>query len=120
MQSKATNVSAYLKELPAERKVPLTRLRQLCKQTLKTYEESMEYGMPGYKRDGVVEVAFASQKQYVSLYVLKGDVVDRHRRLLAGCEIGKGCIRFRKAHNIDFDAVLNLLRDVAESKSKPC
>ncbi|HZQ69138.1 MAG TPA: DUF1801 domain-containing protein [Terriglobales bacterium] len=120
MQSRAASVSAYLKELPSDRKVPLAKLRQLCKQALKNYEEAIEYGMPGYKRNGMIEVAFASQKQYVALYVLKKDVLDRHRKALPGCEIGKGCIRFRKADQIDFEAVLKLLRDVAGSKSKPC
>lgn len=37
----------------------------------------MEYGMPAYKRNGAVQVAFANQKQYISLYALKGEVVER-------------------------------------------
>jgi hypothetical protein len=28
--------------------------------TVVGYEEGMQYGMPGYRRDSVVEVAFAS------------------------------------------------------------
>jgi uncharacterized protein YdhG (YjbR/CyaY superfamily) len=80
----------------------------------------MEYGVPAYKRNGVVEVAFASQKQYISLYVLKKDVLDRHRKALAGCSMGKGCIRFPKADRIDFTIVTALLRDTAKSKSTPC
>jgi hypothetical protein len=67
-----------------------------------------------------VEVAFASQAQYISLYVLKKGVVDRHRKALAGCQIGKGCIRFRNADQIDFSALVRLLRDTAKSRSKPC
>lgn len=45
------------------------------------YEESMVYGMP-YSRDGTVEVAFASQKNDISLYVLKQEVFDNHRQAL--------------------------------------
>jgi uncharacterized protein YdhG (YjbR/CyaY superfamily) len=120
MQSKARDVITYLEQLPEERRLALGKLRRLCRQLLKGYQEGMEYGMPVYKRDGVPEVAFASQKQYISLYVLKQDVVDRHREALSGCRIGKGCIRFTKADRIDFDLVANLLRDTATSKSKPC
>jgi len=47
----------------------------------------MDYGIPVYKRDGVMEVSFASQKQYIALYVLKQDVVERHRSKLSTCEI---------------------------------
>jgi uncharacterized protein YdhG (YjbR/CyaY superfamily) len=120
MQSKAKDVSTYLEGLPAGRRAAIEKLRGLCKELLKGYEECMDYGMPTYKRNGVVEVAFASQAQYISLYVLKKDVVDRHRKALAGCEIGKGCIRFRKPDQIDFAAVGLLLRDTAKAKSKPC
>lgn len=120
MQSKALDVRSYLEQLPAERRIALEKLRQFCRRFLRGYEEGMDYGMPVYKRDGVVEVAFASQKQYISLYVLKHDVLDRHRKALEGCRIGKGCVRFSKADRIDFDAVSALLRDTAKSKSAPC
>lgn len=120
MQSKAPNVAAYLEQLPAERRGAIKKLRQLCRESLKGYQEGMEYGMPGYKRDGVVEISFASQVQYISLYVLKKEVVDRHRESLPGCKIGKGCIRFSNPEKIDFEAVRKLLQDNARSKSKPC
>jgi uncharacterized protein YdhG (YjbR/CyaY superfamily) len=67
MQSIATDVSSYLQELPDDRRVSLMKLRQLCLDTLVGYEEGMDYGMPGYKKNGVVEVGFASQKNYISL-----------------------------------------------------
>jgi len=67
-------------------KTPL-QLRRVCQQALKNYDETMDYGMPVYKRDGVMEVSFASQKQYIALYVLKQDVVERHRSKLSTCEI---------------------------------
>ena len=120
MQSKAPDVASYLEQVPEERRVALKKLREQCRRFLRGYEECMEYGMPVYKRNGVVEVAFASQEQYISLYVTKQDVVDRHRKALDGCRIGKGCIRFPKADRIDFTTVSALLRDTAKSKSTPC
>lgn len=120
MQSKAPDVSAYMRQLAGPRRAPMARLRHLCQQSLKDYEECMAYGMPAYKRQGVVEVAFASQAQYISLYVMKKDVVDRHRKALTACQIGKGCIRFRRPDQIDFAAVEALLRDVAKSTAEVC
>jgi uncharacterized protein YdhG (YjbR/CyaY superfamily) len=93
MQSTATDVTAYLQELPEARRAALARLRQLCLDTLVGYEESMDYRMPGYKKNGLVEVGFASQKKYISLYLLKQSVIDAHRAALAGLSVGKGCIR---------------------------
>jgi uncharacterized protein YdhG (YjbR/CyaY superfamily) len=80
----------------------------------------MEYGMPCYKRNGVVEVSFASQKQYIALYVLKKDVVDEFRSALSATSIGKGCIRFAKPDKIDFDVLDRLLCRIVQSKSVPC
>ena len=97
MQSTAQDVTAYLEEVPIKRRAALERLRALCLETLDGYEEGMSYGMPSYMKDGVGEVAWASQKQYISLYILKQGVVDAHRDALAGVSVGKGCIRLTRA-----------------------
>ena len=52
MQSQAKDVTGYLLEAGPERRESLTRLRELCREILTGYEEVMEYGMPGYKKDG--------------------------------------------------------------------
>jgi hypothetical protein len=49
--------------------------------------------MPACSRDGITEIAWASQKQYISLYVMRGDILDAHREQLAHLSVGKGCIR---------------------------
>jgi|ERR1700687_363452 len=120
MISKAADVKTYIAQLPAGRRDAVERLRGLCRQHLTGYEECMEYGMPAYKRNGVVEVSFASQKQYIALYVLKKDVVDEFRDALPDSRIGKGCIRFTKPDKIDFDVLKQLLRRTADSQSAPC
>jgi len=120
MTSKAPNVQSYVKEVPAERRPAIEKLRSLCRQNLTGYEECMAYGMPTYKCDGVPEVAFASQKQYIALYVMKKDVVDEFRGALAAASIGKGCIRFSRPDQMDFAVLERLLRRTAESGSAPC
>ena len=120
MISKAADVESYLAELPSERRPAIEKLRKLCKRHLKGYNESMEYGMPVYKRNGAMEVSLASQKQYIALYVLRKDVIDEFRSSFAGLKIGKGCIRFPKPDLINYEVVEQLLRRTAESRSAPC
>ena len=124
MQSKSKTVDAYLDEVPAERKDGLIQLRDLCLAALTSFTESMEYGMPSYKRDGVdeVEVAFASQKNYISLYILKQDVMNAYKDKLVGTGVsfGKGCIRFTKTERIDFEVVEEMLREAEESDGEIC
>ena len=121
MQSKAKNVDDYLKEVPENRYESLAQLRKLCIKILVGYEESMEYGMPSYKKvGGEVEVAFASQVNYISFYILKEDVLNKYRESLAGLNLGKGCIRYRKPQQIDFKIVEQLLIESYQSGSEIC
>jgi uncharacterized protein YdhG (YjbR/CyaY superfamily) len=122
MQSSAKTVPAYLKEVPAERKAALKRLRELCRATLTDFKEAMSYGMPGYSRNGVVEVGFMSQKHFISLYILRTDVMRSHRYLLniPGVTLGKGCIRYSKPGQIDFSVVEKMLRATVESMGEVC
>jgi uncharacterized protein YdhG (YjbR/CyaY superfamily) len=120
MARNAPDVASYIAAAPAERQSALKRLRSLCREVLTGYREEIDYGMPVYKRNGTAEIAFASQKQYISFYVMKKDVVDEHREALAGCSIGKGCIRFKRPEKIDFQVVRSLLRGTLKSIADPC
>ncbi len=120
MQSDAKDVDEYLAEVDESRREALTRLREYCLQILEGYEESMEYGMPSYSKDGVVEVGFASQKRYISFYLLKEDVINEHRDLLEGLSVGKGCIRYSNPKKIDFEVVQKLLEEHFRSNSPVC
>jgi len=120
MTSKAPNVESYVREVPAGRRAAIEKLRSLCRRNLTGYEECMEYGLPGYKRNGVLEIAFASQKQYIALYVMKKDVLDEFRGALSAASTGKGCIRFSKPDRMDFAVLQRLLRRNAESRTVPC
>ncbi len=79
MQSDAATVSEYLNQVPEDRSSALAQLRRLYQEHLTEFEESMQYGMPSYSRLGTVEVAFASQKNNISLYILRTDVLDKYR-----------------------------------------
>ncbi len=122
MQSTAKNVSEYLDEVPAERATALAKLRDLCLASLLNFEESMVYGMPSYSRNQTVEVAFASQKNYISLYILRTDVMNAHSDLLnvKGVNLGKGCIRYSRSERIDFTVVESMLKATQESTGVVC
>lgn len=122
MQSKALTVNEYLLEAPEERQAALSKIRALCRKHLKGFDESMEYGMPGYKRNGVVEVGFASQKHFIALYILRTDVMKSHADQLVGTGIthGKGCIRYSKSDRIDFNVVESMLKATAKSTGQVC
>jgi uncharacterized protein YdhG (YjbR/CyaY superfamily) len=120
VQSKAEDVDGYLAEVPDERREVLTRLRELCRTELKGFTEVMAYGLPGYERDGTIEIGFASQKQYISFYLLRTDVRKAFEQRLDGQDMGKGCLRFRTPEKVDFDLVRDLLAATADGTGKVC
>jgi hypothetical protein len=76
--------------------------------------------MPGYERSGEVELGFANQKQYISLYVLRTDVMAAHRHQLDGLSVGKACIGYRRPEQIDMDVVRSILRTNAATTGPIC
>lgn len=97
-------------------------MRDLCRTTLVGFKESMDYGGPCYSRNGEVEVGFASQKNFIGLYILRTDVMRAHRYLLnvPGVTLGKGVIRYPNSEKIDFHAVEKMLRATSESTGPVC
>ena len=118
MQSNAPDVSTYLEQVPAERRDALNQLRRLCLELLPGLEESMEYGMPVYKRDGLAVLAFASQVQYIAFYI-PTELASQYRHELPK-DTGKCCIRYRNAKKIDFDLVKRILASAAKSGAIGC
>ncbi len=76
--------------------------------------------MPAYERDGAAEIAFASQKRYISLHLRRGDVRDAFEERPAGQDMGKGCLRFRRPEGVDFGLVRDLLRVAAAEPGAAC
>ncbi len=117
MQSQAVDVATYLAEVPESRRATLETLRDLCRKSLVGYDEGMAYGMPTYSKPGKYAVAFASQKNDVSIYV-DPKIVEAHRDELDAASIGKSCIRFDKPEKIELGVIETLIvatRDAAEA-----
>jgi len=76
--------------------------------------------MPSYERDDAVEIAFASQKAYISFYVLRQAALEANDSRLEGLSVGKGCIRFRRPEQIDEETIRSLLGATAADDGPIC
>jgi uncharacterized protein YdhG (YjbR/CyaY superfamily) len=120
MIDKAKTVDEYLTQIPEKRVAALKELRQLCLNHLHDHEESMSYNMPSYTRNNQVEVAFASQKQHISVYFLIHEVMLNNKERLQSLNHGKGCIRFSNPDKIDFQLITGLLKQTDKSDAPIC
>jgi uncharacterized protein YdhG (YjbR/CyaY superfamily) len=117
-------VDAYLEQVTGLRREAVVRLRELCLEHLPGFTEGMKYGMPGYWRgpvaEGEGEIGFAAQRQYLSFYVVRTDVMAAHRERLTGLSVGKGCIRYRRSEQMDLDVVRSILELTAATSGPVC
>lgn len=135
MQSKATTVAAYLKELPDDRRAAIEAVRQVILKNLdKDFAEIMSYGMIGYAiphsiypngyhcdpRQPLPFAGLASQKQSMSLYLMclymdpAQDKSFREAWAKTGkkLDMGKSCIRFKKVEDLALDVIAEVIRRV--------
>jgi len=129
MQSKAKTVEEYLNELPEERKVPISTLRNSILHHLpKGFEEEMSYGMLGYVVPHTLYpggyhcnpklplpfMNLASQKNFIALYhmgiyanpeLLEWFTSEFPKHSSQKLDMGKGCIRFKKLDQIPVDLI---------------
>ena len=108
MRSEAGTVDEYIETLLTERREVIIWLREMLLGTVPGLEESMEFGMPTYRK-GETYYAFASQKHHISLYVRDHGLIRQYSDRLGKVSLGKNCIRFRHLRDIDRGAVEELL-----------
>jgi hypothetical protein len=136
MTSKATSPEQYLRELPADRKEAVTKLRDTVVKNLpKGFKECMAYGMlgyviphdlypPGYHCDPAKPLGFvciASQKNFISLYHMcvysdpglrKWFTTEYAKYTTAKLDMGKSCIRFKNPEHIPYKLIGELMKKV--------
>ena len=90
------NVEEYIAQFPEDRKEALAQIREMLQRSFPELEETMQYKMPTYGKDGEVLFAMASQKHHLSFYACHYDLLDAHHDIREKYDCGKSCIRFRK------------------------
>ena len=124
-QSAAQTVTQYLAALPPDRREAIASVRTVILDHLpEGYAETMLYGMIGYvvplkrypvtyNRQPLSYAGLASQKQYMSLYLMNiyGDTETeqwfREEYLASGkkLDMGKSCVRFKKLEDLPLGLV---------------
>ena len=134
MQIKAKNPEEYIAQIPKERIPYFKKLRQIILDNIpEGFEEQMSYGMigyivpksiypNGYHCDTTLPLPFANianQKNFIALYhmgiyanpeILEWFVGEYPKHCKLKLDMGKSCVRFKKAEEIPFDLVAELMQ----------
>ena len=129
MRSDATSAEEYLSHLPSGRQSFVGAVRDLIIENLpEGYEESMTWGMLSYEvplerypetynGKPLAYAALASQKNYVSLYLMgvygdpQVEAWFKHLYEATGrrLNMGKSCVRFKQLDDVPFDVVAQVI-----------
>ena len=115
MRIVAETPEAYLQAVPPERRPHLEKLRALIKKSVPRAEERITWGMLGYVIGERPFVAMASQKRYLSLYLMdlytQPRLRQQHAAALAALDMGKSCINFQSVDELPLDTIGAILRE---------
>jgi uncharacterized protein YdhG (YjbR/CyaY superfamily) len=137
MQSKAETPEDYINQLPPDRKEPVSQLRRTILENLPNgFAEVMGYGMIGYVVPHSIYpkgyhttpklplpfINIASQKNYIALHhmglysnpdLLNWFTSEYSKQSKYKLDMGKGCVRFKKAEHIPFKLIGELLTKIS-------
>lgn len=127
MGAPSDGIAAYIDALAEPRRTDVAALDTLIREHAPGLEPVMAGSMPGYGpfhyryasgREGDATVlALASQKRYISLYVLCATdgryLAERYADRLPKASIGKSCVRFARLSDVDTDVLAELVGEAA-------
>lgn len=125
MKSAAKTPDAYVKSLPAERREAVAAVRNVILKNLpKGYEETVDFGMltyvvplkrypDTYNGRPLAIAALASQKQYMSVYLmgvygspkLKTWFASEFKKAGKNLDMGKSCVRFKRIEDLPLGVI---------------
>ena len=129
VKSDASTVDQYLNDLPDDRQKILKKVRETILKNLNPgFKETMNWGMISYEipletypetynKQPLLFAALASQKQYVSLYLmtvyqdskLNESLLNGFIKIGRKPNMGKSCIRFKRIDDIPLEVIGHII-----------
>lgn len=114
---KFDTVDDYINSFSGETKATLEKLRALVKKLIPESEESMSYGMPGYKLNKKPVVYFAGWKEHISFYPTPNGM-EAFDKELTKYKTGKGTAQFPLDKPLPYDLIEKIIKFRVEEVGK--
>jgi uncharacterized protein YdhG (YjbR/CyaY superfamily) len=117
LSAKPQTIDEYLAPLSNEKRAALEKLRQTIKSAAPKAEECISYGIPAFRLDGRMLVAFGAAAKHCSFYP-GAYPVKTHKEELKVYDTSKGAIRFQVDNPLPATLVRKLVKTrIAEYSS---
>ena len=106
---KFASVAAYLRAVPPVQRAALQKLRRTIRAAAPQAEECISYGIPAFRLDGRLLVAFGGAANHCAFY--PGSFpLETHQDALKGYDTSKGTLRFPADKPLPATLVRKLVR----------
>jgi len=95
MASKSKTTDDYLAAVSDDKRAALEKLRKTIKAAVPKAEECISYGLPAFRLDGRLLVAFGAGVDHCAFYPCSGSTVAAYKNDLKPYETSKGAIHFQ-------------------------
>lgn len=102
-------VDEYINKFDSEVKARLLEMREVIRAEAPEAEESISYGMPGYKLNGKPVVYFAGYEHHVGFYATPNGH-DAFKDEFSHYKQGKGSVQFPNNQPLPLDLVRRVVR----------
>jgi hypothetical protein len=122
----ALSPAEYIDRLEEPRRTDIRELDELIRRTAPKLEPHLASGMLAYGRyhyrsksgseGDWFHIGLASNKRYISLYVMATDptgsgyLAESYKERLPKADIGRSCVRFKRLSDVDREALIELIR----------
>lgn len=107
-KDKVTSVDAYVAGFSDEVQAILNEIRQAIREEAPGADETISYGMPTYKQQGVL-VHFAAWEKHIGFYATPSGH-EAFKNELAKYKQGKGSVQFPLDDSMPFDLIRRIVR----------
>lgn len=112
------SVDEYIKKADKAHQGVLKEVREIIHKTAKGTEESIAYGMPAYKLNGLPLFYFAAMKGHLGIYPTPGPIKILEKEL-KDFSTSKGCVRVLYNTKIPKSLISKLIKErIREIKTK--
>lgn len=104
-----TKIDAYIgKQKPLQKEV-LEKVRQRIQRVAPLAEEAMSYGVPAFRLNGRLLVAYATFTRHLGIYP-DPEIIDRYAKELTGYTTSKGAIQLPLDQAIPYDLIEKIVK----------
>jgi uncharacterized protein YdhG (YjbR/CyaY superfamily) len=110
MATKPKTTDEYMANIGEDKRAAIEELRKTIHAVVPKAEECISYGLPAFRLDGKLLVAFGATARHCAFHPMRASTVKAHKGELTGFDTSKSTIRFQPSNPLPAALVQKLVK----------